>query len=313
LLYPTEHSPCPNPQSYTGALTKHSLRQLIGGFILTYKLEGKSPLTIEDHQRKLNRFVSYLEQHCVSHITPAVIRGFLGYVRETYHLDAATVQRYLVSCKAFFRWVTEEGFAKKNPTVHVKVGSIAKKIIKALSPEHMRLLLNSLNGNSLEEVRNKVIILMLLDCGLRISEIANLRLEDIDIANGSLTVMGKGAKQRLLRMGLLNRKTLWKYKTLRYDSSPWLWINKRGERLKVSGIKQMVRKSGKKIGIRLHPHLLRHTFAISFLRNGANTFECQYALGHSSLEMTRRYTQTLNYEDVFRKHEIASPVDNLRG
>jgi len=75
-------------------------------------------------------------------------------------------------------------------------------------------------------------------------------------------------------------------------------------------VQQILRKLGEKLGIKLHPHLLRHTFAISFLRNGANAFECQYALGHSSLEMTRHYTQALSYEDVLKKHEIASPVDN---
>jgi len=174
LLYPTEHSPCPNPQSYTGALTKHSLRQLIGGFILTYKLEGKSPLTIEDHQRKLKRFASYLEQNPVSQITPAVIRGFLGYARETYRLDAVTVQRYLVSLKAFFKWGTGEGFFIENPTEKVRVGGVVKKIVRALSLEQIKILLSNLDGDSIDGMRNKAIILMLLDCGLRVSEIADL-------------------------------------------------------------------------------------------------------------------------------------------
>jgi len=79
----------------------------------------------------------------------------------------------------------------------------------------------------------------------------------------------------------------------------------------VDGIEQMIRNLGKKHGIRLSPHKLRHSFAISFLRNGANPFELQIALGHTTLEMTRRYTQALGFDDVFKRHVIASPVDRL--
>ena len=79
----------------------------------------------------------------------------------------------------------------------------------------------------------------------------------------------------------------------------------------VDGIAQMIRNLGKGQDIRLSPHKLRHSFAISFLRNGANPFELQIALGHTTLEMTRRYTQALGFEDVFKRHVLASPVDRL--
>ena len=75
----------------------------------------------------------------------------------------------------------------------------------------------------------------------------------------------------------------------------------------------MVRKLGQSIGLKLYPHLLRHTFAIMFLRNGGGEFALQSILGHSSLEMTRRYCQALGFEDVFKEHEMASPVDNVFG
>jgi site-specific recombinase XerD len=239
-----------------------------------------------------------------------VIKGFLGYVRDEYKLDASTINRYLISLKAFFRWVIEEGFLSENPTARIKLGKPQQKIVKGLQPDKMKELLNSLTDKTLEAVRNKAIVLVLLDCGLRVSELVNLKLEDVDVPHGVLTVMGKGSKQRLVRMGVKTQKTLWRYMMLRKNSLTWLWINELGERLTTSGIQQMVRKLGRQLGIRLHPHLLRHTFAISFLRNGANTFECQYALGHSSLAMTRHYTQALGFEDVFKRHQMASPVDN---
>ncbi|MFC1950081.1 tyrosine-type recombinase/integrase [Chloroflexota bacterium] len=309
-LQSTDHSPRQNPQSYADTITHHSLRQLIDGFILSYKLDGKSPLTIDSHQQKLSRFLDYLEKHPYEAITTTVVRNFLGYVRETYNLEPSTVQRYLITLKAFWRWAIEEGFAVDNPTARIRLAKPQQKVVKGLSPDQLQVLLSALKDMGFEDARNKAIVLILLDCGLRVSELANLRLEDVDMNRGILTVMGKGSKQRLARMGLKTQKALWRYMMLRESPVSWLWLNQCGGRLTANGIQQMIRKLGKKLGISLHPHLLRHTFAISFLRNGANTFECQYALGHSSLEMTRRYCQALNFDDVFKRHQSASPVDN---
>ena len=110
---------------------------------------------------------------------------------------------------------------------------------------------------------------------------------------------------------MLKKKAAWEYIGIRDGDTSWLWVNKAGRKQDVSGVQQWLRKLGKKIGIRLYPHLLRHTFAISFLRNGGNVFALQSTLGHSSLEMTRRYCQALGFEDVFREHELASPIDNV--
>lgn len=96
----------------------------------------------------------------------------------------------------------------------------------------------------------------------------------------------------------------------RYYSS---WLGRDNAPFTIDGIAQMIRNLGKRHGIRLSPHKLRHSFAISFLRNGANPFELQIALGHSTLEMTRRYTQALGFDDVFKRHVIASPVNRLIG
>lgn len=317
FLERTELSPRLNLQSYADSKVEHSLRQLIEGFILSYKLDGMSPLTISTHLAKLNRFMSYLDQHelplDVRIITPPMIRAFLGYVRDTYNLSQASVQRHLVSLKAFFRWVLDEELATVNPTDKVKLRIPPKKVTKGLAYEQMQRLYSALVDNSLEEARNKAIVLIFLDCGLRRAELANLKLADIEQDRGIIRIMGKGSKERLVRMGLKTRKALWRYLLFRGSNrSLYLWLNDKGERFTASGVRQMLRRLGNKLGFRLYPHLLRHTYAISFLRNGANAFEVQYSLGHSTLEMTRRYCEALGYEDVFRRHESASPVDNLK-
>jgi len=216
--------------------------------------------------------------------------------------------------KAFFNWVFGEGFIIYNPTIGVRVGGVLKKVVRGLSEQELKRLLAEVQDcSSLLKIRNKAIVYILVDCGLRIYELVNLQLSDVDLQRGVLRIKGKGSKERLVRMGLQTQKALWDYMALRGSDIQWLWVNKAGKKEDVSGVQQWLRKLGKRIGIRLYPHLLRHTFAISFLRNGGNVFALQSALGHSSLEMTRRYCQALGFEDVFKEHEMASPVDNLFG
>jgi site-specific recombinase XerD len=136
-------------------------------------------------------------------------------------------------------------------------------------------------------------------------------MSDINIERGIIKVIGKGDKERLMRIGLKTQKALWNYLSRRNSELRHVWIGKNNEPFTATGIAQMIRNLGKRLGIKLSPHKLRHSFAISFLRNGANPFELQIALGHTTLEMTKRYTQALGFDDVFKRHILASPVDRL--
>ena len=105
------------------------------------------------------------------------------------------------------------------------------------------------------------------------------------------------------------QKALWNYLTRRNSDLDFIWLGREHEPFTATA--QMIRNLGKRLDITLSPHKLRHSFAISFLRDGANPFELQRALGHPTLEMTRRYTQALGFDDVFKRHVMASPVDRL--
>ena len=156
--------------------------------------------------------------------------------------------------------------------------------------------------------------MMLLDTGMRVFELANLRLDDIDVNTGSILIRhGKGNKQRVVRIGAKTQKALWKYRTLyRRSDNDKLLVNRGGESLEVTGIKLMIRRLGKRANVLgVHVHRLRHTFAISFLRAGGDVFSLQYLLGHSTLAMTQRYLQSLNADDAVKAHKRFSPVDNL--
>ena len=117
-----------------------------------------------------------------------------------------------------------------------------------------------------------------------------------------------------MRIGTRAQKALWKYITLYRPSENTgrrLFINKSGESLGLLGIKILIKRLGDKAGVKVHPHKLRHTFAISFLRAGGDVFSLQYLLGHSTLSMTQRYLQSLKASDAANAHRKFSPLDNL--
>jgi len=296
---------------------------LIEGYLLSCKVENKSPATISFYKNILDKFQWFLGKFGINTIDATTIRQFLGYLKDTPNrwdskntranrpVCAYTVDRYYTGLSALFRWATIEGMIDINPMATIKKPRVQRKIIKGLEPEVCQKLIGCFNGKSLGDYRNKAIVYMFLDTGLRLSELANLKMSDINVERGIIKVIGKGNKERLVRIGLKTQKALWGYLARRNSNTDYIWIGRENEPFTANGIAQMIRNLGKRLDITLSPHKLRHSFAISFLRNGANPFELQIALGHSTLEMTRRYTQALGFEDVFKRHVMASPVDRL--
>ena len=299
------------------------LHRLIAGFLLSCKVENKSSATISFYKNILDKFQWFLNKYGIDEMNAMTIRKFLGYLKDSPNrwdsknkranrpVCAYTVDRYYTGLSALFRWALDEGMIDTNPMVTIRKPRFQRKIIKGLEPEVCHKFLGSFNGKSLDKYRNKAIVYMFLDTGLRLAELANLKLSDINMEQGIIKVVGKGDKERLVRIGIKTQKALWNYLAHRPVEVDHVWISRENQPFTATGIAQMIRNLGRRHGIRLSPHKLRHSFAISFLRNGANPFELQIALGHSTLKMTRRYTQALRFEDVFKRHVLASPVDRL--
>jgi integrase/recombinase XerC/integrase/recombinase XerD len=168
--------------------------------------------------------------------------------------------------------------------------------------------------NTFIGARNRAIILTLLDTGLRLSELANIQLNDIDFDREIIKVMGKGAKERVVGLGVKTQKALLHYLLMRKDNYPCLWLTEERKPFRAEGIQIMIRRLGKRAGItsvRVSPHTFRHTFGTQLLQNGLGEFAVQSLLGHSTLTMTRRYVATLNSEQAVQGYRKFSPVDNL--
>jgi len=308
-----------------------SLKALVDGYILNCRCEGKSPETTHTYEEHLRRFLWYCRQQNFpddpQKLNASHLRNFFSYIASepvrwngsstSARLPAtmSTVGHYYRVLKTFWGWLKREGLITDNPLDNVKRPKTEQKIVQALTPKEVQKLISLCSAKTTVDTRNKAIIMMFLDTGLRVFELAALKLSDINMDTGTIFVgHGKGNKQRMVRIGSITRKALWHYVTLyRKGESELLFLTKTKKPLNTGAIKLMIKRLGKKAGIpNVHVHRMRHTFAISFLRAGGDIFTLQYLLGHSNLSMVQRYLKSLNADDAFKAHQKYSPIDNLK-
>jgi len=223
----------------------------------------------------------------------------------------------VLSC--FFSWLVSEDFITENPMAKIRVSKPKPKVVTPYSPEEIRRMLavcdfDYAHGAKFLGSRNRAMILMLLDTGIRLSELTGMHVVDIDAESGKFKVLGKGRKERTVRLGKTARKALWRYLMHRpQNKSSELWLTEEGKPLNLSGVQSMVKRLKQRAGVNSSGsvHRFRHTFALDFLRADKNVFNLQYLLGHSDLDMVRRYTAALGMEDALKAHEKASPADAL--
>lgn len=291
-----------------------SLEGQLEAFLLSCRVDELSPRTITDYRQKIGAFVFYCEKvraRALTDVTVHHVRLFLLGLQET--CGARSIKDSYGTVNRFFNWMVEEGTLQRNPMASMHPPRVPQKLIQPLKPGHIRDLL-ALCDETFLGTRNRAIILMLLDTGLRLSELANIQLNDIDLDREVIKVMGKGAKERVVGLGAKTQKAMLKYLRLRNDDHPCLWVTEERGPMKGSGIQIMIRRLGRRAGItdvRVSPHTFRHTFGTQALLNGAGEFAVQSLLGHSTLTMTRKYAATINSEQAVQGYRKFSPVDNL--
>jgi integrase/recombinase XerC/integrase/recombinase XerD len=191
------------------------------------------------------------------------------------------------------------------------------KLIEPLTDAEVGQLVDRQNPLTAIGYRDISILVVMLDTGVRLSELCGLHYEDAHVEEGYLKVMGKGSKERILPIGASVQKMLWRY-TIHFRPEPlvkadnYLLLTLDGQPLRANAVKLLIKRWGKKAGVpRLHAHLCRHTFATNFLiHNCGDVFRLQQILGHSSLEMVRRYVHYASTQALINGKTI-SPVDQM--
>lgn len=298
-------------------LTEGGLFAQLQAFLLSCKVDGLSPKTLEDYEQKIGAFVRHCSEHKVKQpedVTVNHIRLFQLTLQER-KCKPITVHDYYGCIKRFFNWMVAEGVLSKNPMERTHPPRVPYELITPFSLEQVRELLLSFNENTFLGARNRAIILTFLDTGLRLKELAQLQIKDLDYEKGLIRVMGKGSKERVVGMGTQAQKAMLHYLLMRKDRQPCLWVTDEFSPMKAAGIQTMIRRLGKRLkiqGVRCSPHTFRHTFGTLAMLAGASEREVQLLLGHSTDRMTKKYTATVTSEDIIRRYRRFSPGDKIQ-
>lgn len=314
------------------------LSQVIQGFLLAQEARRLSPNTIRDYTNTLSRFMAHLGDRPFDAIGAEDVRTFLaGLTRPQARGGAArqapkplankTILNYHIGLSALWTWAVAEGIAEEHLLRQVEAPRANKPAIVPLSQQDVRALLGAVDrtrmfGRRGRRVadrarvtagRDRAIILLLLDTGMRASELCGLRIADVDLRNRRALVHGKGNKDRSLPFSAGTGKALWYYVSRERAGAmtgEHLFATDDGSVLSRQALLTLLKRIGERAGVPdCHPHRFRHTFAIEFLRNGGNAYELQRMLGHETLEMVGRYL-ALADTDVEAAHRQASPVAN---
>ncbi len=311
------------------------LDNLIQGYRLCARTEGKSDKTILIAATALNKLRQFLESRGyptdVIEIGTQELREFILYLQEVrafeYHpytrpqtrgLSGHAINTYLRSIRAFWSWLVREEVITSNPFSKVKVPRPPKKVIATFSEKQLNAIFKSINIATPAGFRDWTMILMLLDTGIRASELVGLTMDNINLEEGIVKVFGKGSKERIVPFGAKVQRTLWKYLQRHRPQPanplrPTLFLTAAGNPITTDRLRTIIEKYAWKArieGVRCSPHTFRHTCAISYLRNGGDVFSLQRILGHSSLEIVRIYVN-LAEADIKACHRRFSPADNM--
>lgn len=230
-------------------------------------------------------------------------------------LSPYTIRKVVKILRGFGSWLEREGFP--NPFDVLDIPSVPKDVVDTLKQDEVSQLLGVINPNTAHGARDHALVLLMLDSGLRISEVAGLRLSVLDLVTRQARVQGKGRKERYTPFGQTTARALMRYisafrpKPVRPDVDQ-VFLTLDGQPMTRNSIECVIRRLRLNTGIgRLHAHLLRHTFAVNFLSAGGDVESLRRILGHESLEVTKRYLSGLQAEQVKALYEDYSPVDRL--
>jgi integrase/recombinase XerD len=275
--------------------------------------KGLSDNTIQSYRRDMLKFVGFLDKQnlVTAKIQRQDVVDFLAMLYKR-RLDSRSVARHLVTIRHFFRFSLLEGFVKEDPAATIESPKFRQSLPYFLSVEEVDRLLAQPDTSSAIGLRDKAIIELMYSTGIRVSELAGIRVGDLQMDAGYLRCIGKGNKERLVPVGKKALAVVESYmkksrpELLRDGASSHLFLNQRGRAMDRVTIWKMMGRYGRKAALRkpLKPHTLRHSFATHLLDRGADLRSVQMMLGHSDISTTQIYTHVVEerLKQVYKAH-----------
>ena len=300
------------------------LSAALEGYFIAAHARRLSPATLRDYDNTFRKLEAFLGRDPpLADITAPDISAFLASMNG---LSAKTLLNYHTGLAALWTWATKEGIADEHIVRKVRRPKPEQREIMPYTRGDLQAMLAACHRSSAyvrpgkrrsnhsrpTADRDRAIILLLVDTGMRASELCDLRIRDLDIPNRRVRVMGKGRKERMLPISARTTQALWRYLATRdtkRDHS-FLFVTRTEGPLERNNLRNTLKRIGQRAGVSgVTVHRFRHTFAIAFLRNNGHIMALQRMLGHSTLDMVSRYL-AIAQADIENAHQEASPVAN---
>ncbi len=270
-----------------------------------------SDLTINGYDYEITKFLDYLNDNHLDYrkINLDMIRNYLKYL-DNLKYKKNSVSKNLSSLRSYYKFLTEEKVILNNPFKNISNPKKDKKLPDFLNYEEINKLFDCADTTTTLGLRNRCILEILYDTGIRVSELVNLKISDIEFDRKIINILGKGKKERIVYYGDYLQEVLEKYINdsrkylLNNKSSEYLILNNNGSKITTRGVEYIIDKMVNEAAIKhkISPHVLRHTFATHMLNGGADIKSIQQLLGHESLSTTGIYTHITN--DVLRQEYL---------
>ena len=290
------------------------MRAHVKNFFVYLKNErGLSARTLTAYQRDLELFMQFLEVEEINRpeqITQHHIRAFIAQ-RHRQGLGGKSLQRLLSAIRSLFRWMLREGLAEHNPATPVRAPKSPRHLPATMDADSIGQLLD-ISCDTPLAIRDKAIMELFYSSGLRLSELATLRWEQLDLASGMVTVTGKGNRTRMVPVGRMASEALLEWRKVRGEftsfEQPFVFVSQRGNPIATRTIQARIRYWAKRQGIpqNIYPHLLRHSFASHMLESSGDLRAVQELLGHADISTTQIYTH-LDFQHLAKVYDKAHP------
>ncbi|MFH1725153.1 MAG: tyrosine recombinase [Elusimicrobiota bacterium] len=288
---------------------------LLEEFVRHLSLErGLAHNTCLAYASDLGEFLKWLRRRDPLRVSPALLDDYLWHLKSEKHLKPTSIFRKMEALRAFYRFQAAEERVAEDPTRNFKSPHLPERLPKFLTLDEIETLLGARDRGDFRMVRAKTMLELLYATGMRASELLSLRPEYVNLQDGWVRVLGKGAKERMIPVHARAGETLARYlraRGARFKDrivDPQVFLNRSGKALSRVQLWRDLRTLGRQAGLSraLYPHLVRHTFASHLLQGGADVRSLQEMLGHASLTTTQIYTH-LDRSGLKRKHKEHHP------
>lgn len=301
------------------------LEEVLREFIFEVEIKKFTKKTIKGYRNNNALFLNFLDNEFgvteLEDLQPVYIKKYFQHLTKKGR-KPTYINGILKTIRAFCVYCVEEGYLKDNPAYRVKWQKEPKVLINTFTQEEINNMLSTYKFTDYLDGRNKLIVAMLVDTGIRNQELCDIKNEDIK--EKVILIHGKGTKERQVSISPLLKKYMMIYERIREEyfknynlKHNYYFISYRGEPLTVGTVENIVRKAGKKANvrkeIRCSPHTIRHWYAQEQLRNGLDVYSLSRLLGHENITITKRYLQSIQDEDIVDLSVKTSPLMNLKG